>query len=265
MSLFNDVVKIGSLGLIDDFTGEDAAAAAAAKGAEYNKYAIDYMKERDAQTREDLMPFLEAGTGALGDYQADISGSPLAPVLNQFQFDVGAAMDSPELAWQREMGEQQMDRVHGKNRQLGSGNRLYDVTRFGQGLAAQSLDDQYNRQFNTWGANQNTDIKNYSLASDRYRDRMNRLAGLIDVGRGTGSALGSLGANTGSNVAGLLSNTGQLYGAAEMAGYQGLNNILNMGASALGGFYGAGGSFGGSGGGYTPSGNAAPGYGINLF
>lgn len=179
------------------------------------------------------------GGGALDQYLSGLGGAPGAPTLSQFQFNVEDAMNSPELAFQREFGEQQMDRVAAKNKQLGSGNRLYDLVRFGQGLASQSLQDQYNRQFNTWGANQNTDLKNYSLLNDRYNTRMNRLAGLIDVGRGSGSAMGTLGAQTGSGIAGLLNNTGTGYAAASLAPYQaqqqGINTLATIGGYAIGG------------------------------
>ncbi|MEN8171425.1 MAG: hypothetical protein ABFS03_00945 [Chloroflexota bacterium] len=259
----NDLVEVGTLGLVSDITGEEAAAEAAAIGTAANQAAEARLERQFQQTREDLLPFLQAGTGQLGTYQAGIGGSPLAPTLEGFEFDVNAALDSPSLAFQREFGEQQLDRLAGKNRQLGSGNRLYDVTRFGQGLASQSLADEYARQRDIFGTNQATQLKNYGLEADRFNQEMNRRAGLIDVGRGTGSALGGFGAGTASSVAGLLQDTGQLQGASALAGQQGLMNVLNMGTTALGGIYGgpagaAAGSqlFSGGGGygGYSPIG-----------
>lgn len=75
-----------------------------------------------------------------------------APNLEAFNFDPQAALDSPALRFQQEQGQRQVDRVAGKNRQLGSGQRLIDAQRFGQGLASQSLTDEFNRQLS--GVNQ---------------------------------------------------------------------------------------------------------------
>lgn len=234
MGFFNDVVNVGTLGLVPDITGEQAAADAAAYGIAANQASQAEIARQFDITQANLQPFLEAGTGALGQYQAGLDGAPQTPTLAQFAFDPTAALDSPAMQFQREMGEQQLARSAAANRNLSAGNRLIEAEKFGQGLASQYLGEEYGRQLGTYDVNRTTDLQNYGLVSDRYNQRMNRLAGLIDVGRGTGSALGQFGAQASGNIADLMQNTGQLQGAAALAGQQGTMNILNMGAQVGG-------------------------------
>jgi len=94
-----------------------------------------------------------------------------APQLNRFGFNVQDAMNSPEMQFQRQMGEQQIDRVAGKNRQLGSGQRLLEAQKFGQGLATQSIGDQFNRQLQTNKQQQGTDVAQFGLGSQNLQQR----------------------------------------------------------------------------------------------
>ena len=94
-----------------------------------------------------------------------------APQLGRFDFDVNQAMESPAMQFQRQMGEQQMDRAVGKNRQLGSGQRLLEAQKFGQGLATQSLDDEFRRQLQTAQQQQGTDVQQFGLGSTNLAQR----------------------------------------------------------------------------------------------
>lgn len=176
--------------------------------------------------------------GALQQYQEGLDGAPVAPELGSFDFDVTKVLDNPAMQFQMQQGEKALDRLAGKNRQLGSGNRLYDLVNYNQGLTSTYMNDEYGRQRDMFDTNQNVDLKNYGMASDRYNTRMNRLAGLIDVGRGTGSAMGSLGQNTASGISGLLNNTGTGYAAASLAPYNAQQQGVNTAATVLGTMYG---------------------------
>ena len=157
-------------------------------------------------TQENFEPFRQAALGALPECQAGIGGSP------EFAFDPRAALENPAMQFMREQGEQQVDRAAGRNRLLGSGERLMAAQRFGQGLATQGIESEFNRQLATHGVD-----------TDRFNTRLNRLAGLVDVGRGATSSLASTGAQTSGNIANLLSASGQ----AQAAGQLGVGNVLS--------------------------------------
>ena len=207
-----------------------------------------------------------------------------APNLEQFQFDPRAALDNPALQFQQEMGTQAMERQAGKNRLLGSGQRLIEAQRFGQGLASQSIGDEFNRQLATnqqrnqtagqqfgMGSQQlgqqmninqlgnqqavqqqglqrqqlsdeqalaqqeqNRLLTQFGLSNDAFNQRMNRLAGLVDVGRGIGGTLAAAGQSTAGNVSNLL----QAQGAANAAGTLGQANAIGGTMQNLAGIYG---------------------------
>ena len=120
----------------------------------------------------------------LDSFNYDLSQAPQAPTLaapgygelnlQDFNFNVEEAMNSPELAFMRQQGEQQLDRLSAKNRQLGSGNRLYDVLNYNEGLVSTNLADQYNRQLGTYNTNRQSDLANYGSAVDLYNTNQNR-------------------------------------------------------------------------------------------
>jgi len=331
---FDTVVTVGSLGLVNP--GADDAADAQVASQNRQIEATDRQFE---QTRADNLPFLEAGTGALSDFQNLINKGPKAPTvpifngeavaaptldrfngsavnaptLNQFtnnsnikdfDFDVNKVLDSPRFNFMREQGEIQQDRVAGKNRNLGSGQRLIDAAKFGQGLATDEINNEFNRQLtevqqNNQSSNQrfNNDfttnqannltagnqfdfnnqnlqsrislndlannqaiqqqglnrqnlndrmtldnlnnsrtLQNFNLENDQFNSRLNRLAGLIDVGRGTGTALGNFGANATNSNNQNIQNMGDIRAAQELAPVNSFLNFVNTGANVAGAF-----------------------------
>ena len=239
----NSLVSAGTLGLVPDITGEDAAAAAAAAANQGSQAGIAETRRQFDLTRADLLPFLEAATGeggALGQFQAGIDQAPAFDEVSQFQFDPTTAMDSPAMQFQLQQGQQQLDRLSGANRQLGSGQRLIGAQQFGQGLASQSLGDEFNRQFQTQQQQNNALLQNNALRNEQFNQRMNRLAGLVDVGRGTGTALGQLGGQSSANISGLMQNIGQTNAANALAQSSGINNLVGQGIGAAGMMLGGG-------------------------
>lgn len=179
--------------------GADAAGDAAQMQADSNWRAIQEQQRQYDLNRQDLSPFLNAATGrngALNQLMSGInqpqkipnlpgaytnvpqlqqfSGAPQlqqfggqavsAPGLEQFSFDPSKALDSPAMQFQMEMGQQQLDRVAGKNRLLGSGQRLIEAQKFGQGLASQSLGEEFQRQLTQNQQRNNTAGQQFSMA-----------------------------------------------------------------------------------------------------
>lgn len=360
---------------IDQFQGQ---AVAAPNINRFQGQAVQSPELVQAGPLQSLQQFTGSAVNApnLQQFQGQAGSAPTlqqfggqAPNLEAFNFDPQAALNSPALQFQQEQGQRQVDRIAGKNRQLGSGQRLIDAQKFGQGLASQSLTDEFNRQLSgvnqrnqatqqgfgnqvnlnqlsnqtagqqlglqgqqlgqeaqvsqlqnliaqqqfglgsqqlgqnidinqlqnqiTQGGignrnnqtqlanqiagqqfglntqslgqqqglnqlgnqqaieqqnldrqflgdrlnldqtNQNRLLTQFGLQNDAFNSRLNRLAGLVDVGARTGSALGATGANSANNVSNLLQAQGNTQAAAQLGRANIIGNTLQQGIGAL--------------------------------
>lgn len=253
---------VAGANLVSGAMSADAAGDAADTQAGATQAGIDEQRRQFDITQENLQPYLGAGRRALDQYQFQMGQQPQTPRLDQysgiqpqfeqFQFDPQAALNNPALQFQQEMGTQAMERQAGKNRLLGSGQRLIEAQRFGQGLASQSMGEEFSRQLASnqqrnqvtgqqFGADralaqqeQNRLLAQYGLSSDAFNQRLNRLAGLVDVGRGTGGTLAQAGQQSANSVSNLL----QAQGSAQAAGQLGQANAIGGTMQNLAGIYG---------------------------
>lgn len=221
-----------------DLSGSRAAANAADLSAQSSREAIEEQRRQFDLTRTDLQPFVDAGTDALGDFRSGIDQSPTAPTLNEFSFDPNSVLDNPNFQFLRDQGNIAADRVAGKNRNLGSGNRLLAAQEYGQGLSTNFLNSEFDQQRTINTDNNNRLLQQHSLGLQSFNDRLNRLGGLIDVGRGTGSTLGQIGANSASNIGQLQQDIGNAQASGVLGASQGRNSLLGTAATAAGYIYG---------------------------
>lgn len=237
MSFLNDIVKVGTLGLVPDITGEDAAQAASDRVSAATDKGVAEERRQFDLTRSDLLPFLQAATGsggALDKFVAGLEQAPGAPELEAFEFDPNTVLDNPNFQFIRDQGNIAANRLSAKNRQLGSGNRLIEAQKFGQGLASNFIGEEFGRQLTTNNQTNNRLLQQHSLGLQAFNDRLNRLGGLIDTGRGTGGTLGTIGANTASNISNLFQRKGDAQAAAELAESAGIRSLINTGVTAAG-------------------------------
>ena len=126
--------------------------------------------------------------------------------------------NNPAYQFQLKQGQQQLDRSNAARGMGYSGAQMKASQEYGQGLASQQYDKEYNR------------------ASGEFGDYYNRLAGLAQGGQQAATTLGSYGnqyANAGSNTLGSLggslqNNLGQAANA-RASGYIGGANAINGG------------------------------------
>lgn len=111
---------------------EAGAAAARESGRQYD------------QTRQDLMPWMDAGRSALFDLQRLNSGD-----FSGFRAD-------PGYQWAQQQGLQALDRSAAARGGLFSGGADADRIAFGQGLADQQFSGYYNRLAGLAGVGQTT-------------------------------------------------------------------------------------------------------------
>jgi hypothetical protein len=192
----------------------NAAKSAAKTQAASADRAANLQKDQFEQTREDQLPFLEAGykgqnklldllglsenTGAAG-YGSMAKNFSMA----DYQADPGYDFRLTE-------GIKALDRTAASRGGLLSGAALKGITRYGQGLASEEYQNAYNR-YNTNRAN-----------------ILNPLQSLTGQGQTTANTLGTAGQNYATNAGNAYMNAGN----ARASGYVGSANAWN---SALGG------------------------------
>jgi len=191
----------------------------------------------------DYKPYLEQGTygiNTLGSLMKSGSGQLNNPFdtylaskgLAGGQFDTS----NPAYQFQLKQGQQALDRSSAARGMGASGAQMKAAQQYGQGLASQEYDKQYNR------------------ASSEFGDYFNRLAGLAQGGQ---QAAGSMAQAGGQYAAGSGNTLGNLSNAqtgilgqqanARASGYTANANALNQGLSGLTNLYGMS-KFGGGGG-----------------
>lgn len=227
MGLFSSIGKaIGSV--VGGITGATSASKSAKKAADLQYQAaqqgIDEQRRQFDLSRADSMPWLEAGTGALGGIQdlLGLSGGP------QQAAAISALRDSPLFNSLYNAGEEAILANASATGGLRGGNIQRSLADFGS-----------------------------DTLSNVIRQQLADLGGLSGVGVGTAQNLGALGSNASANIAGLL----QQGGAAQAGGIlaQGardrtaFGDLIGIGSAILGA-----GGFGGGGGGGIGAGGMGP-------
>jgi hypothetical protein len=184
---------------VSGYLGSQAAKQGGEVQANAANRAADLQNAQYYQTREDQMPFLEAGKGAL---------NKLIPLASNYKpFDYNAMTADPGYAFRLSEGQRALDQSAAARGGLISGNALKAATRFGQQMGS----DEYNSSFNRYLAQRNAEL--------------NPLQSLAGMGQTTATNLGSIGATNAANV-GNLATSGA---AATAAGNIGATNAITGG------------------------------------
>ena len=181
----------------------------------------------------DYKPYLEQGTwgiNRLGDLMKKGSGQLNNP-FDTYLASKGLAggkfdTSNPAYQFQLKQGQQALDRSSAARGMGYSGAQMKAAQQYGQGLASQEYDKQYNR------------------ASSEFGDYYNRLAGLAQGGQQAAGSMAQAGgqfANNAGNTFANLSNaqTGILgqQANARASGYAGQANALSGGLNSLTNLY----------------------------
>lgn len=121
------------------FGGAEKKAGKAIQRAGKESAAVT--RELFAETKEQLLPFIEGGQPAFEKQQA-LSGA-LGPEAQAAAFS--AFQEDPGTEFLREQGLRLIDTGAGATGGLGGGERLRELTKFSQGLALQDLSNRFNR------------------------------------------------------------------------------------------------------------------------
>lgn len=216
MGLFSSIAKgftaKGSLSLLGDITGANAAADAASEAAALqaglSREAIAEQRRQFDSLQALLAPFVKTGTSALGG-QADLLG------LNgsgSQQSAIAAIQGSPQFASLLASGENAILQNASATGGLRGGNTQRALMEFSPNLLSQLIEQQYSR-----------------------------LGGLTSIGQNSAAQTGSAGIQTGANVASLLGQQGaaQAGGILAQGGLQRqiFSDALNLGSTAAKAFF----------------------------
>ena len=143
--------------VVDAWAANKSAGAQAKAG----KQSIAEQQRQFDLTRKDMMPWMQAGTGALGQMQALNKGD-----FSQFY-------QSPDYQFALDQGIKGLDRSAAARGRLYSGGYGQDLTQYAQGLATQNYGNYYGRladmagvgnttasNLGTFGANKANQISN---------------------------------------------------------------------------------------------------------
>jgi uncharacterized protein YukE len=210
--------------------GDRAAALEAQSAADQLKLQREIWEKQQA----DYKPYLEQGTygiNRLGDLMKKGSGQLNNP-FDTYLKSVGLAggkfdTSNPAYQFQLKQGQQALDRSAAARGMGYSGAQMKAAQQFGQGLASQEYDKQYNR------------------ANSEFGDYYNRLAGLSQGGQQAAGSMANAGSNYASNAGNTFANlsnaqTGILgqQANARASGYAANVNAISGGLNSLINLYG---------------------------
>ena len=217
--------------------GDRAAALEAQSAADQLKLQREIWEKQQA----DYKPYLEQGTygiNTLGSLMKSGSGQLNNPFDTYLKSKglAGGKFDTsnPAYQFQLKQGQQALDRSSAARGMGASGAQMKAAQEYGQGLASQQYDKEYNR------------------ASGEFGDYFNRLAGLSQGGQQAAGSMAQAGgqyANNASNTFGNLSNAqtsilGQ-QANARASGYAANANAITGGLNSLTNLYGMSKYYGG--------------------
>jgi hypothetical protein len=185
--------------VVSSAVGADAARKASNTQADAANRAAALSDAQFQQTREDQMPFVEAGKTALNQLV------PLATNYKPFSYDTMTA--DPGYAFRLSEGQKALDRQAAARGGLISGSALKAATRYGQDMGSQEYTNAFNR-----------------YQAERVA-QLNPLQSLAGMGQTTMTNLGTMGAQNAANVGNLMTSAG----AARAAGQVGQANALTGG------------------------------------
>lgn len=215
MGFLSSIVEIGTLGLVKDITGEEAAAEAAGRAGQLQaKLAREGQEEVSRQfdlTQELLNPFVQAGaggedvTGALPAQQALLG--LLGPEAQQSA--IAELEASPTFGALARQGEEAILQAGSATGGLRGGNIQGALAQFRPQMLQQQIQNQ-----------------------------LGNLGGLTSLGQASAAGVAAAGRETGANIANLLGQQGQaLAGGIITQGSTGareFQNLLGFGKSAIG-------------------------------
>lgn len=203
---------------------EEGAAQANATAKDISGQQLDLQRQIWEQQQKDQAPWLKEGQTGITKLGALMgNGDPFKDYLAKAGLAGGQFNQSnPQYQFLLKQGQNQLDRNNASSGMGYSGSQLKAAQQFGQGLASQQYDKEYDR------------------ARGEFGDYYNRLASLASGGQQTAQSLGGMGSNyaTGAsntlgNLSGYLQNNLGQAANARASGYIGGANAITGGLQQM--------------------------------
>ena len=194
---------VGTLGdLLGGYLGSEAAQDASRAQLDATRLGIDEVRRQYDLNRQDQMPWLDAGRGALGQLEERM------PELTS-RFTPEDLENDPGYQFQLKQGLDAITAAGRAGGSLDSGATMKALLEYGQGHAGQYYDQAFNRH----------QVENSSI--------YNMLAGLSGTGQTTAQQLGAAGTSTATTLADLLGQSGDAAAAGKVGSANSWINALN--------------------------------------
>ena len=199
---------------------KEAAYEANQTARDLSAEQMDLYKQIYNEQKAQQAPYLQQGQSAIGKLGSLMGGNdPFKDYLAKAGLSGGQFnQNNPQYQFLLKQGQQALDRSAAARGMGYSGAQMKAAQQFGQGLASQQYDKEYDR------------------ASQEFGNYYNRLAALAQGGQQAATTASQLGGQYGQNVGGTLgtlsgqlqNNIGQL-GNARASGYIGQANAITGG------------------------------------
>lgn len=185
-------VIAGGAALVGGAMSSSASKKAAKSQAKSADAASQIQQENFEQTRQDLMPYKQAGDTSLNQLMGQMGADGY---FNQtYKGDEFNFQADPSYAFRQQQGQDAIQSSAAAQGGLLSGATLKALTQYNSNLASQ----EYSNAFNRW---QSTDNNNYERFNADQINRYNRLSNLVGIGQNAAAQVGNAGAQTSQAVA----------------------------------------------------------------
>ena len=204
------------------------AKSAAKKGAQAQDRATQAQLDQYYQTREDYLPWMEAGERALGQYEqygaapSRVLEGDYIPAVSPFKFGAEEFQQYQDPGYQFRLGEGErgVNRALASMGKLGSGNRLRALMELNQQMGSQEFGAARGRALQDYSANvlapYERGVQAYGRAYGAEGDYLNRLAALSQIGQTATGQMGQFGAQASGNISNLLAAQGATQAAGQL-------------------------------------------------
>ena len=230
----------------------EAGNAASALEQESADKQLALQKQIWEKQQADQLPYLQQGQSAIGKlgslmggtdpFESYLQKTGLQGGLDAYLKQKGVSnydfLNSPQYQFLQKQGQQALDRSAAARGMGYSGAQMKAAQQFGQGLASQQYDNEYNRAAKEY-------FNKYDQAANQFGNYYNRLAALAQGGQQAVQSTGNQGAqyaqNAGNTLASLSNARTNILGQqanARASGYAAQANAFNQGLGNMIDIYG---------------------------
>lgn len=215
----------------------DTQASAADRAAQLQHQdamaSLDFTKQQYADSVKRSQPWVDAGTGAIGQIQSDMANGVYHDWTGKFNApDSVTEQNDPGFQFRLAEGQKALERSAAAKGGLTTGGTLKALTQYGQDFGSNEYSHVYDRVFQQYQ-------QGYNEFNANQTNRFNRYAAISGVGQMTSAQQGQLGQQASTNVNNILStdaaNQGQQINNAAAARASGYVGSANAWQGAFGG------------------------------